>query len=453
MPSTPNPESDPGPAPPERLARSRRRRRRFKGAIVAATLLACAAMVAGSRAGRRQTILWAMEARDALASKLVGLEPDRKRIEAGWAIRRERGIDEVRRSLTAFYNRTDDATRGLFRAAGMDPDHALIRYGRGEQAFVISSQVFEPDDRGRSYRFRPNTRSVWLRQITVLDGPFSMFQVLDTPEHRAAAGRAGGIVDEGSVQTTNSWGLRGPEPDLAADVRGIVLGDSFMQAMFNGDEDTPSRFLERTLRDRWKLSVSVLNGGHIGYSPEQYYHTLVEYGPRFRPHFVVVSVCPNDLGDGGSVMEGRADWYTEAEHWLGQIRQWCNTQGVLCLVVGVPVFSQVEAARRDDLYPALLAKMHRSFPPHYLFPLDEFIDEHVRLVRYAIEHNLPRGDSLLYNRPIHDDHFSPRGAALWGRIVARRLTGLFDIAPRENTRSAGTKEAPLRAPAALEPRR
>ena len=99
--------------------------------------------------------------------------------------------------------------RALFRAVGMDPEHGLIRYGRADEAFVISSQVFEPDEHGRSYHFRPNTRSVWLRQITLRNGPFGLFQVRDTPENRAAAVRAGALVDVGSVQQTNSWGLPG----------------------------------------------------------------------------------------------------------------------------------------------------------------------------------------------------------------------------------------------------
>ncbi|MFO0890269.1 MAG: SGNH/GDSL hydrolase family protein [Isosphaeraceae bacterium] len=401
-----------------------------------------------SPTGRREAQLWAIRAREAFNRTAFGLEPDRSQIEAEWAIRRQRGIEEVRRSLTAFYNGTGEEMRALFRVAGMDPEHALIRYGRGEQAFVISSQVFEPDSGGRSYRFRPNLRSIWLRQITIRGGPFSMFQVPDTPAHRAAAGAAGGIVDEGSVQTTNSWGLRGPEPDLSADVRGVVLGDSFMQAMFNGDEDTPSLYLERFLRSTWRLSVSVLNTGHIGYSPEQYYYSLVEYGEKFRPHFVVVSVCPNDLGDGGSVMAGRADWLSEAEYWLDQIHRWCVARNTVCLVVGVPIYSQIESVRRDDLYPAALARAFHGPPTRYCFPLDEFIDEHLRLTSQAQARGLPRDRSLLYNRPIDDDHFSPSGAELWGKIVGRRLVRIFDVSPKESTRKAGTNETPLNAPAA-----
>src|SRR4029078_9091893 len=124
------------------------------------------------------------------------------------------------------------------------------------------------------------------------------------------------------AQSTNSWGLRGVEPDLSAPVRGVVLGDSFMQAMFNGDEDNTPGHLERYLRSAWKVPVSILNTGHIGYSPEQYYFALCEYRDRMRPQFVVVSVCPNDFGDVGAVLRGEGDGFAEAEYWLGQIRQW-----------------------------------------------------------------------------------------------------------------------------------
>jgi hypothetical protein len=407
-------------------------------------------MVAGSRAGRQQLRLRSIQARDALARAVFGLEPDRSQVEAEWAVRRERGIDEARRSLTSFYRSTTPEMRALFDVAGMDPEHALIRCGRAEQAFVISPDVFEIDHQGRSYRFKPRTRSVWLRQITVRNGPFSMFQVLDSPRHREAAVRAGAIVDEGSVQNTNSWGLRGPEPDLGAEVRGIVLGDSFMQAMFNGDSDTPALFLERYLRDAWRLAVAILNTGHIGYSPEQYYYSLVEYGPRFRPQFVVVSLCPNDFGDGPAVMRGDAEWLSEADYWLGRIRQWCLAQNVLLLVVGVPVHPQVESIRSDHLYPATVARAYHGGSPGYCFPLDEFIDEHLKLTRQDEARGARSSRSPLYNRWIDDDHFSPAGAALWGQIVGRRLVRLFDLAPPENIRKAGTREVPLNAPAARE---
>ena len=121
-----------------------------------------------------------------------------------------------------------------------------------------------------------------------------------------------------------------------------------MQAMFNGDDDTPSVHLERSLRDACKTAVSILNTGHIGYSPEQYYYTLREYGERFHPQFLVVSVCPNDFGPGWDVLRGKGDWYDEAEYWLDLIQQWCQSHGRVYLLVARahPRAGRISPARR-----------------------------------------------------------------------------------------------------------
>jgi hypothetical protein len=404
------------------VERSQRRDRIFKAAIGGATVLVVATLCAGTSSGRFYLQQWASQAHKLIASSLFGLRPDRAQIDAEWQLRRSRGIEATRQNLTRFYQNTTEPMRELFRVVGMDPEHGLIRYGRGDEAFVISSQVFERDEHGRSYRFRPKTRSVWLRQITLRNGPFGMFQVLDTPEHRAAAARAGGIVDLGSVQTTNSWGLRGAEPDASAAIRGVVLGDSFMQGMFNGEEDTPPAQLERYLRSVWNTPVSIVNTGHIGYSPEQYYYSLREYGERLRPQFVVVSVCPNDFGDGPAVLDGRGDWFDEAEHWLSLIQQWCSAHAAIDILVPIPTRSQIEGVRRDDIYPGQVSKIFRRASSRYCDPLNEFIDEHLKISKIDMAKGIGGGRSALYNREINDDHFSPRGAALWAEIVGRRLT-------------------------------
>jgi hypothetical protein len=409
---------------------------------VAGTLLAIAALLSSLVSGRRHLLLWATQARELVLRRLVGLEPDRTLIDAEWRLRRQQGIEDTRKVLVKFYTSTSDEMRELFRVAGMDPERGLIRYGRADQAFLISSQVFERDEHGRSYRFRPSTRSVWLRQITLRNGPFGMFQVLDTPEHRAAAGRAGAIVDDGSVQNTNSWGLRGPEPDPAAAVRGIVLGDSFMQGMFNGDQDTPPLYLERYLRSAWNVPVCVLNTGHIGYSPEQYYYSLREYGERMRPQFVIVSVCPNDFGDGMAVLRGEGDWFGEAEYWLERIQLWCRSRQVACVLVPVPTHLQIEGVRRDVFYPASVLDIFHSHSSRYCDPLNEFVDENLRLAKLARSAGLPAADSRLYNREIKDDHFSPKGAALWSEIVGKRLTLILDRPSPEPGRIGATARAP-----------
>ena len=295
----------------------------------------------------------------------------------------------------------------------MDPEHELIRYGRADEAFVISSQVFEADEHGRSYRFRPNIRSIWLRDVTLRNGPFGLFQVLDTPEHRAAAERAGATVDLGSVQNTNSWGLRGAEPDLSAPLRGVVLGDSFMQGMFNGDDDTPPVQLERYLRSTRKMPVSILNTGHIGYSPEQYYFSLCEYGERMRPQFVVVSVCPNDFGDGPAVLAGEGNWFDEAEYWLDQIRVWCRSHLAVCVLVPVPTRAQIEGIRVDDVYPGHVCKIFHTSSSNYCDPLNEFIDEHLKLA--GIDRSSGQGSvrsALLQPQDQRRPLLSPRRGAL-----------------------------------------
>ena len=124
-----------------------------------------------------------------------------------------------------------------------------------------------------------------------------MFLVPDEPEVTKPARRAGGTVVPQSLQTTNSWGCRGPEPDPTAPVRVLVLGDSMMQGALVGDSDTPPAKLESHLGQALETRVSVLNTGHIGYSLEQYDQTLRALGDRFEPHFVVISVCENDFGD------------------------------------------------------------------------------------------------------------------------------------------------------------
>ncbi len=209
-----------------------------------------------------------------VARRLIGLEPSRAEIDTFVERKRARTVEETRKSLTQFYNKLetfDPKLRHLLDVIEMDPDHVLIGSGRADNAFILCPGVFERDDEGRNYRLKPNTRSIWLRQVTLVGGPFGLFLVPDTPEVRKAAQQAQAVIDEPSKQTTNSWGLRGPEPNLDADVRGLILGDSFMQGMFNGDEDTPPADLQRALSGYFEGSVGILNTGVLGYSPRQYF--------------------------------------------------------------------------------------------------------------------------------------------------------------------------------------
>ena len=418
--------------------RAERRERAFKRIIVATTALLIAAIVGGTRVGRYA--VRSLVARGRLvAMRSVGLEPDRDEVEAALRVVRGRSVEATHDSLGRYYRGAEPAMQHLFRATAMDPDHCLIGSGRATNCFMLSPQVFEADDRGRSYRLRPNLRSVWLRQVTLRGGPFGLFLVRDLPEVRESARAAGAVVDEPSAQTTNSWGLRGPEPDPGATARGVVLGDSFMQGMFNGDSDTPPIRLQEALHDLWGVPVSILNTGHIGYAPEQYYRTLEEYGARFRPHFVVVSVCPNDFGDERDVMADRGDDWGEAAYWLGRITLWCRGRAIPCLLVSVPCEGQIMGARKDGRYPGPIADIFEGGGLYYCSPLDQFIDEHLRLRREGERKGISRATSPLYNGHIADNHFSPAGAALWAKVVSHRL-GLLMTRPAAGGRGPSSDD-------------
>lgn len=406
--------------PRSQLTHTERRHRLFKRIILALTSVIVVGLIAGTRVGR-ENFASAKEGVRVFALRQIGLEPQRPEIEALHKAARARTVERTLESLSRFYRDSEPAIKHMFDVAEMDPEHGLIGTGRVGDGFIISSKVFAADTNGRSYRLLPNRKSVWLRQVTLLNGPFGLFLVPDNPEMRAAAVAAGAIVDEPSVMNTNSWGLRGPEPDPNAEVRGIVLGDSFMMGMFNGDNDTPPYRLQLALSALWGKSVSLVNTGHIGYAPEQYYHSLIEYGERFRPHFVVLSVCPNDFGPGGDVMAGRGDDWDEAKYWLEEIVQWCRSHAINCLLVPVPCDVQILSSRKDGRYPGRICDMFTGSPIWYFNTLDLFIDEHLRLMREGERKGKRPYGSPLYNLHIADNHFSPIGAELWAQAVAKRI--------------------------------
>ena len=132
-------------------------------------------------------------------------------------------------------------------------------------------------------------------------------------------------------------------------MRGIVVGDSFMQGVFVGDDETPPERLRHHLEKCWNTSVSVLNLGHLGYSLDQYDLTFQEYSERFRPNFVVIGVCPNDFGDMGPVLkQGKGNW-DEAKLRLDAIHYRCRVLDAECVLVPVPWIDQMRASRIGEL--------------------------------------------------------------------------------------------------------
>lgn len=219
-------------------ARGKRLDRKFKRAITFATVIVLAVFALWGRRGR-ELVRGAPRAASRFVERLVGIGPSREEVAALSRSRRRARVDEARESLRRYYQGAGPVMRSLFDATAMSPGIGVVGAGRADDAFVLSSDVYAQDGRGRSFRLLPDTRSVWLRGVTARGAPLGFFLVRDSPEVRSAAARASATFEEHSVQTTNSWGLRGPEPDVNAPARCLVLGDSFMQGMFIGDDDTP----------------------------------------------------------------------------------------------------------------------------------------------------------------------------------------------------------------------
>jgi hypothetical protein len=398
-------------------ARAERRERAFKRGIVTATGLAILGLLAGTSAGRYRTRVLASGGREALAG-LVGLPADRRLVEARRREKRIRDADSARRGL-AEVAAPGSGMDVFLRAAGMDAGSAVVRWGNDDRSIVLSSAVFEPDD-DRSYRLKPGVRSVWVIGLG-FSKSLGLFLIPDTPEARGAAGRAGGRVVPASVQTTNSWGCRGPEPDPGAPVRVLVLGDSMMQGALVGDTETPPARLQARLASALGAPVSVLNTGHIGYSPEQYYHTLRAFGDRFRPQYVIISITNNDFGD-----LSLENW-AEGGYWLEQIVDLCNFRGWSFLLVPAPEELTLLGPRALGRFQGRLDQIFKRGGMHYVDPLEPFTDEVIRLKNARRRRGDPDVFNPLYNlHLLGDRHFSPIGSDLWARVVARRLLLAWD---------------------------
>jgi hypothetical protein len=289
---------------------------------------------------------------------------------------------------------------------------------------VLASKVFERDDDGRYYRLRPDTRSILFRQMQIFGLDTCQFYMPDTPEIRRLAAEAGSTVWAEGAHTTNSWGCRGPEPDMNAPVRGLVLGDSFMQGFLLADDETPPMCIQRTLQSELGVPATILNTGTLGYSPEHYFYTLRAFVDRFHPRFVVVAVYANDFGDEEDVFRGRGDW-DEGKYWLNQILEYCTVREILCVFAPVPSERQVTGKGRLGFYPGQVSNITADLSELFCDPTDEFVTEDLR-INVEQKRKGKFGTSALYNSRLSDQHLSPRGAVFWGRIVGHRLALLLE---------------------------
>jgi hypothetical protein len=426
------------------VERAERFERTLKIAIAGLTILSVALLLAAVPSGRYLAGWMAARARRT-AMSLAGREPARDELDADWRRRRLFDVESASDKHRKTFGEYNEAQQQLLRFAGMDPDHVVLRWGNFDKTVMLPSMVYEPDDSGRSYRLRPGVRSIWVRNFPMKGDVKAFFQIPDRPEAAELVKGTGASIVEGSAQTTNSWGLRGPEPDTRATWRGIVLGDSYMQGLFVADDQTPTECLKRDLRKRLGGSVEVLNTGHLGYSPEQYYYSLVEYAQRFPPQFVVVGVFANDFaGDMKVVLEGRGGDWDEGKYWLGRIRDLCFGRGIPCVFVPAPWVHQLDEAQLAGNYPGPVSNISGTNGLDFLDPIGEFADELLLIEIDGLKRGEPVTGDPLFNGRIGDGHFSPRGCEVWAERVGRRISLLLmrQIAEQAPRRGAATPRSP-----------
>jgi lysophospholipase L1-like esterase len=314
--------------------------------------------------------------------------------------------ERERRYWRRFFERQPRYTQRCMAELGLGPDSRMLRRASRNLTLALSSRVFE-DDRDLGYRLRPDVRSVWyhLSTYTPVLGP-------DLRSARELAVEGGGRVLPGTEQVTNSWGCRGPEPRTDAPLRVLVLGDSLMQGCMVGEEQTPPRRLEARLS-----GSSVLDAGVMGYSPEQYYYSLLRFADRFRPHAVVVSLCANDADP---------DDADEQCGWLRKIVRSCGDRGIGCLLVPTPPGVRSE-------YPGFPGLLRPGAVPPGLWV--DFI---------AAFDARSRGETdwkknPLFNGRLNDGHLSPPGAELWAEVVAPHVPDAVERA-RSSGGRPGTPE-------------
>jgi hypothetical protein len=432
------------------IERRLRHERQFKRAILLVTGLAIILIFKAVPWGPSLSFAIDTWARRTFGESLR-VSRSRAQIDESWRDYRRSGIELTRPHVERFYAESNPEFQRLLRYAGMDPAHGLLRWGNFNWTMLLSSKVFEPDD-NLSYRLRPRVRSIWLQNMTNQLVGTAFYLVPDGPGLAEAIRGTSAIPLETSRQFTNSWGLRGPEPELDAPLRVLVLGDSFMQGMFIGDEETPPECLRRYLARELKTRVSVLNAGVMGYSPEQYYYSLPAFGDRFQPQFVVVSIFANDFGNMiDATNQGVGDW-REGKYWLERIFTYCTARHWPYLIVPAPYDLNLLKKRKSGNYPGMLNNLLNIESRKFLDPMEDFLNAHVKSRNAARREGRALKGSALFNNEFGDGHFSLAGSEVWAESIGRRLILLLEeVQVFGDEEPAGRDDPRLRAGAADAP--
>ena len=166
------------------IRRGERLARRFKLTIVALTALVVVGLLMGTTTGRH-VAHWSRTRARWVALRVLGKTIDRSETDADWRHKRLYDIEQTRGKLQGVYDEYDPKMKALLDYTGLDPQHALLRWGNFDRTLLLPSTIFEADDTGRSYRFRPNVRSIWVRNLRLKGGILAYFPIPDGPRFDA----------------------------------------------------------------------------------------------------------------------------------------------------------------------------------------------------------------------------------------------------------------------------
>ncbi len=107
------------------------------------------------------------------------------------------------------------------------------------------------------------------------------------------------------IHKMNMYGFRDKEWKVKRKVgkkRILFIGDSFVEGIMAGQDETIPKAFERALNDK---NYEVWNGGMVGSGPTSYMRLMVEFIPIFRPDYVIICIYANDIAQSPPTMPGR----------------------------------------------------------------------------------------------------------------------------------------------------
>lgn len=316
---------------------------------------------------------------------------------------------DVESHVRAIFEQASDPKKAFLRTIGLAPDSAIYAAGLNNgDVGVKPGTLYDPDPGKLTYRLKPNVKGAWLTpdhplKISSEHHLESMLAIELVPaieEAFDAADRAGIDLRRyllPATFATNSWGLRGPEPDPEAPYRILMLGDSFAVGFAVSEDATIAAQFGQVLG----LSddeLSVVNAGGVGYGPSDYYHWLMETLEQgFVPQVVIVNICgTNDFGDlareirksethnrGSSVPRGHPDWpsisvWKRGKHYTHRIIRECWKRDITFFFAVAPEKRLFHHPHEQFVagLAALLGPHHRAV---VINPFDRLMQAHVRL--------------------------------------------------------------------------